>query len=205
MSLNCSRGKYIYIPLYRRSLVPKRAATFRPPVRINRPLMNSARLRFPRAARTFSLNRLTLVRYLSECSRDLRRVADISVIDISIPGFPMRSKIAQADPVYVYTHTHMSGCHQYACLRATRRARVHASAHVCAFASCGFVVCPEGRTTSCLRSLVLFASLRPARLPSPPPLHARRDLTTLPPGAPRIDRQHACLSIDALCARKGSK
>jgi len=51
-------------------------------IRINRPDEQRAPV-FRHAARTFSLNRLTLVRYLSEYSRDLRRIVDISVIDIS--------------------------------------------------------------------------------------------------------------------------
>lgn len=57
---------------------------------------------------------------------------------------------------------------------------------VCTFASCGFVVCPEGRTTSCL---VLFAR------PFAPRLSGVTSPLTVPlplPEAPRIDRQHAC-------------
>lgn len=49
--------------------------------------------------------------------------------------------------------------------------RTCVSVHVCAFASCGFVVCPEGRTTSCLREsrfiCVSFAPHLPGVTSSP--------------------------------------
>lgn len=142
---------------------------------------------FSYAVYTFSFNRLTPVRYLSECSRDSCDGINISVIDTVRPRLLcVLGKLCKLVPYIGLANGRgeerrgegaisMRGCAR------TRSSCVCACpSYVCvrAFASCGFVVCPEGRTTSCLRSLVLFASLRPSPI--------RRDLTPHRPSSSRF-------------------
>lgn len=73
---------------------------------------------------------------------------------------------------------------------------VPAVTRVCAFASCGFVVCPEGRTTSCLRESRFICVPSPLAYPAWPHHHHHHHHPSPSPSpspqAPRIDRQRAC-------------
>lgn len=107
-----------------------------------------------RRACTFSFNGLTLVRYSFEY---LARLVATLIYLLSIPfdppwhRVPRARKIAQAGSVYRYTAIRRPISMRACSMRETHRAYVRPRVRVCAFASCGFVVCPEGRTTSCLR------------------------------------------------------
>lgn len=144
---------------------------------------------------TYSLSRLTPVRYLAECLRDSSRgCINISVIDIpfdlgscscmcsencaswfriSVSDEGEKRREERGRSVCVAARKHVHCAFIYVCVHV----HVYARTYMCvrAFASCGFVVCPEGRTTNCLRSLVLFASLRPSPI--------RRDLTPRRPSS----------------------
>jgi len=164
-----------------------------PPICINQ--FDGARPFHVHHACTFSFNRLTLVRYSSEC---LARLVATLIYLLSIPfdppapwhRVPRARKIAQAGSIYRYTAIRPSGepsvCVPIAC--SMRETCV--PARVCAFASCGFVVCPEGRTTSCLRRsrFICVPSPRPTpRLPgvtSPPPPPSPRFPHLPPPPSP---------------------
>lgn len=80
---------------------------------------------------------------------------NISVIDTFRPAVASCSarpeNRASRFRIYRYTAIRRPISMRACSMRETHRAYVRPRVRVCAFASCGFVVCPEGRTTSCLR------------------------------------------------------